>query len=221
MPILKAASNTLNEVNVKVACLSNRATLILRYRLLPFFAIFARLTKRYGRMVAALPRSSVRRSSAGKEDWHSALSGPASWVNLMSYNMTLLFEEISARLGRSPCGSLGELSQELRVGRRTVEKAVKMATRNNFREFRRQLLLTRVSHLLASQATLTIKELSFAMGYRSARSFARAIRRACGLCPEELRSHETEDVLARYAGRDALEFGNDQRRLPGTAGNIQ
>jgi AraC-like DNA-binding protein len=46
-----------------------------------------------------------------------------------------------------------------------------------------------VRDIIADQPTVAIKELSYKVGYKSPRSFARAIRQASGLTPKEVRMH--------------------------------
>jgi len=46
------------------------------------------------------------------------------------------------------------------------------------------------------QPEWAIKQVSFEVGYKSARSFARAIKRASGLSPEELRSRMAQEAFA-------------------------
>jgi AraC-like DNA-binding protein len=106
----------------------------------------------------------------------------------VSYDHRLLYERISVSLHRNPSYSLRALSQELCVSRRTIEKAFSTTTGKTFRDFREDTLVERVRSILASNPTMLVKELSFAVGFKSASSFSRAIKRACGSCPEELRS---------------------------------
>lgn len=105
----------------------------------------------------------------------------------MSCNSLLLIHRISACLQESPRKTLGDLSHSLHVSESTLKKIVRSSTGKSFRCFREQILLGRVRHLLVHQPDLAIKELSFDVGFQSASSFARAIRRASGLSPEELR----------------------------------
>lgn len=105
----------------------------------------------------------------------------------MAYNMPALFNTITEHLDAKPRVSLCDLARELGVGRRTIEKSVKMMTGKYFCELRRGLLLTKVRDLLARDSTRSIKEISFAIGYKSPRSFARSIKNTCGCCPSELR----------------------------------
>lgn len=113
----------------------------------------------------------------------------------MSYDQSLLFDEISTCLHRSPCSSLGVLSQQLGISRRTLQKAINTATGKTFRDLRKEILVSRVRSFFISRPTMAIKEASFDVGYKSARSFARAIKRACGIRPEELRSSIADVVL--------------------------
>jgi AraC-like DNA-binding protein len=113
----------------------------------------------------------------------------------VSYDHRLLGERISQSLHRNPGFSLGELSRELRVSRRTLQNVVNISTGRTFRDFREDVLVERAKHLLESHPTRTIKELSFDLGYKSPRSFARAIRRACGSSPAELRSRIISHIL--------------------------
>jgi AraC-like DNA-binding protein len=106
----------------------------------------------------------------------------------MSYDPTLLYERIFLSLQQNPRFSLEELSQELHISRRTIQNTVIAVTGKKFRDLREELLLARFKSALAAEPAAAIKELSSGSGYRSARSFARAIRRACGISPEQLRS---------------------------------
>ena len=113
----------------------------------------------------------------------------------MSYDWRLLFEEIPICLHESPSKTLLDISKNLQVSRRTIEKAVSTSTGGTFRRLREEILLTRVRSLCASQPRLVIKELCFAVGFKSASSFARAIKRASGSSPEELRFRVARQLL--------------------------
>lgn len=106
----------------------------------------------------------------------------------MSYDPRLLFEKILACLDANPCKTLRDLSQSLHISEGTIQKAVQLSTGKGFRLLRDEVILTRVKWLFAEQPEVPIKELSFGIGFKSASSFARTIRRASGLSPEELRS---------------------------------
>src|SRR6266480_3656498 len=83
----------------------------------------------------------------------------------MSYDPKLLFEQISVCLNENPRKTLEELAQSLRVSKRTIKKTVRSLTGGNFRHYREEVLMERVKG-----------------------SFARAVRRASGACPGELRT---------------------------------
>lgn len=119
-------------------------------------------------------------------------AAPNRWLTLLEANMTydprLLFNEISRRLSEKPFTSLQDLSSQLRVAPRTIEKAILRGTGSTFRKFQSQLLLRRVKSLMLGLPASSVKELAHQAGYSSPRSFGRAVKRACGLTPVELRS---------------------------------
>src|SRR5437016_14088152 len=106
----------------------------------------------------------------------------------MSYDPKLLFEQISDSLNENPRKTLEELSQNLRVSKRTIRKTVRLATGGNFRRYRENVLMERVKGFFAVQPGVAIKVLSIDLGFKSPSSFARAVRRASGSCPGELRA---------------------------------
>ena len=114
----------------------------------------------------------------------------------MSYNHKLLSEKVSSFLHQSPSVSLGCLCRELGVSRRTIQTAVSAATGKKFSQLREEVLVTKVRCLFMLQPEWAIKQVSFEVGYKSARSFARAIKRASGLSPEELRSRMAQEAFA-------------------------
>lgn len=113
----------------------------------------------------------------------------------MSSRQDLLLNAVMRRLNRVPYTPLGELARELHVSTRTLENVVKLGTGATFRKLRDQLLVGRVKTLLEADPTRPIKDLSFELGYKSPRSFARAVKQGCGLSPEQLRSRIIFDVL--------------------------
>ena len=106
----------------------------------------------------------------------------------MSYDPRILFEQIEACLKENPRKTLEELSQSLRVSKRTVKKTVRLATGRNFRSYREAALVDRVKGFFAGEPGVAIKVLSLDLGFKSPSSFARAVRRASGSCPGELRT---------------------------------
>src|SRR5260370_7076784 len=102
---------------------------------------------------------------------------------IMSYDPRLLFEEISSCLRENPARTLVDISQCLRVSRRTIEKAIGMSTSGTFRAFPQEILLPSTNNLFTSQPTLTIKKHYFVVSFKSPNSFSRSIKRACGSSP--------------------------------------
>lgn len=113
----------------------------------------------------------------------------------MSYERRFLCEIVLLGLHDLPYKSLGAVSRELKVSPRTIENALDSVIRKTFRQLQREAMLLKVRHLLERQPTASIKELSFAVGYKSPRSFARAIRRVTGFAPNELRSRIVDQIL--------------------------
>jgi|SRR5215470_7704005 len=106
----------------------------------------------------------------------------------MSYDPRLLFEQIAACLKDNPRKTLEQLSQSLRVSKRTIKKTVRLVTGRNFRSYREGVLMDRVKGFFAVKPGVAIKVLSIDLGFKSPSSFARAVRRASGSCPGELRT---------------------------------
>lgn len=113
----------------------------------------------------------------------------------MSSKQDLLLNAVIRRLNRAPFTPLGKLARELHVSRRTLQNIVKLATGKTFRKLHDELLVRRVKTLLESDPTRSIKELSFELGYKSPRSFARAVKQECGSSPEQLRSRIIFHIL--------------------------
>jgi AraC-like DNA-binding protein len=110
----------------------------------------------------------------------------------MSYDPKLLFEQISVCLNDNPRKTLEDLAQTLRVSKRTIKKTVRLLTGGNFRQYREEVLMERVRGFFAMQPGTAIKVLSIDLGFKSPSSFARAVRRASGACPGELRTFVAE-----------------------------
>lgn len=106
----------------------------------------------------------------------------------MSYDHSLLLASISKHLREKPATSIASLSRSLGVSYRLVQQVVCDETGKSFSIFRREVLLGRLSQLFISQPGMAIKEASFDLGFCSPRSFARAVKRACGFSPHILRS---------------------------------
>jgi len=110
----------------------------------------------------------------------------------MAYDLIGLFSRVSKKMEMTPYSQLHALSQNLGVGRHTVEKAVKAATGKSFREYRACLLLEHARLQLEHHPNLSIKEIAFNIGFHSHRSFCRFIKATVGRSPTELR--ELDDI---------------------------
>lgn len=113
----------------------------------------------------------------------------------MSYDHELLYLRVSLSLQRKPNCSLRELARELHVSRRTIENAVISATGKTFRELQEEFLLLRIKDIFAEAPNATIRKVSLEVGYKSPRSFARAVRRICAVSPRQLRSRIAGELL--------------------------
>ncbi len=109
------------------------------------------------------------------------------------YTHRFLLNAILSHLRQTPCALLDDVALELQVSRRTIENSIHIATGKAFRNLRKEILVDRVKSILASDPTMSVKELSFAIGFRSASSFSRAMKRACGSCPDKLRSRAVRE----------------------------
>lgn len=110
----------------------------------------------------------------------------------MSYDRALLASECLKRLRRTPSISLDFLAREMHISRRTLQNAFLESCGKCFKKVQRELLISVVTDYFLREPTLTVKELSYNIGYTSARSFARAIKQACGKSPSKLRATITE-----------------------------
>src|SRR5215831_1871642 len=106
----------------------------------------------------------------------------------MSYDQASLFTQIVEHLRSNPAASLGVVSNVLKVSRRTVEGNVVRMSGRQFKELRHECLLVKIREILLSRPTVSIKELSFSVGFTSPRSFARAVIRTLNCTPTDLRA---------------------------------
>src|SRR6266704_1285900 len=77
---------------------------------------------------------------------------------IMSYDPRLLFERILTCLQESPCKTLEDLSQSLRLSERTIQKAVNLSTGRSFRFVRDEVILIRAKWLFEEQPELPIAQ---------------------------------------------------------------
>lgn len=137
----------------------------------------------------------------------------------MSCKHDLLVDAALRRLSLVPSMLLEDLTRELQVSRRTLQNAINVVTGKTFRGLRDELLVERVRSSLESHPTRGIKELSFELGFKFPRSFARAMKRACGFSPAQLRSRiifhllqDEKQTIFRDNGKDEKEVRSHRRR---------
>ena len=109
----------------------------------------------------------------------------------MSYDARLLFEIVSCTLRDDPRQTLRQIADKLRVSDRTIEKVVRGSIGRSFRRLRAEIFLVEVKRVFMTQPSTSIKAVSLTLGFKSCSSFARAVKRASGLTPRELRSCQT------------------------------
>jgi AraC-like DNA-binding protein len=105
----------------------------------------------------------------------------------MGYDHEVLFLKICKLLVAMPRTTQRELSSHLGVERHTLRRMILQRTKKNFREFRRDLLLTRTEELLSAGPERTLKEIAYTLGYASPRSFNRFVKTRTGQPPSALR----------------------------------
>ena len=106
----------------------------------------------------------------------------------MSYEYESLFRRIFVRMLSDSQVSVGRLSAQLNVSRRTIQDVIRTRTGKSYRRLREEIFVARARQLLADNPCRSIKEVSYLVGFASTSSFARAVKRATGLSPEDLRS---------------------------------
>jgi AraC-like DNA-binding protein len=110
----------------------------------------------------------------------------------LAYDLVHIFDHAKYALELNPRASLGDLSERLRVERRTLERAFRKVSGKPFRQYQQGVLIRKSLELLASDNTLSIKEIAYSLGYKSPRAFARMIFLAFGSCPCKLRERLRE-----------------------------
>ena len=118
----------------------------------------------------------------------------------MSYDSRLLFAQICIRLDHTPACSLADLSREFQVGTTTIQNVVGSMTGGvKFDNFKDDILVARLTRLFLARHISPLEEISLALGYKSSRTFARAVRRACGVPPAQFRKRIVSQATAQKA----------------------
>jgi AraC-like DNA-binding protein len=115
----------------------------------------------------------------------------------MAHDARQLFAQISVRLDKSPSCSLMDLAREFRVSTKDIEHVVARMTNRAFSKFQDDILIAKLTRLFVARPAASIEELSLDLGYKSSRSFARHVRRACGANPQKLRLQIAAEIAAQ------------------------
>ena len=105
----------------------------------------------------------------------------------MAYDLKGVVAVVEDELKKAPRTSLQGLSNQLRIERHTIEKAVRNQTGKSFRKLRDDIAFEIARSHLRSQPLRSIKEVPYQLGYHSPRAFARFIRRSSGEAPNKFR----------------------------------
>jgi AraC-like DNA-binding protein len=114
----------------------------------------------------------------------------------VSYDHNLILDDFLERVRQAPARSLLAISREMKVSCRTLEYVLFSSARKRFKEIQGEILVAVVRTEIVRDHSLTIKELSFSLGFKSPRTFARAIRRSCGMSPIELRTSMADAIMS-------------------------
>ena len=106
----------------------------------------------------------------------------------MAYDPDLLFKDVICCIRAKPSISLSDISRKTGASCRTLQTVIVCSTGKSFRELRQMLLVEAIRMSFKSKPVCAIKQIAFATGYNSGRSFARAVKRACGVSPVSFRN---------------------------------
>ena len=104
----------------------------------------------------------------------------------VAYNRRKLLEELDKLIADNPRMRLSEIARSLDVDRHTIENAMRSRRKMTFREYRRRRLLQLAREML-DRPHMSVKEVGIKLGYPSAASFSRFVRKAAGQSPSQLR----------------------------------
>ena len=100
-------------------------------------------------------------------------------TRLVAYEHKLIAEAVGKILLAAPRTTLGAISKRLEIERHTIRRAVLGYFGLTFRELQQKCLLVRASAIRGDGGRPhSAKEVSFALGFRSATSLSRLMRRA-------------------------------------------
>jgi AraC-like DNA-binding protein len=105
----------------------------------------------------------------------------------MAYDLVNLAQWVLSELNKRPRSSLALLAREAAVDRHTIYKAIRLTGKESFRRLQSEILRNKTVELMAKSSNLSIKEISYLLGYRSSRAFSRFIRQGYDKTPSEFR----------------------------------
>jgi AraC-like DNA-binding protein len=117
----------------------------------------------------------------------------------VAYNRRKLLEELDRLIADNPRMRLSEIARSLDVDRHTIENAMRSRRKMTFREYRRRRLLQLAREML-DRPHMSVKEVGIKLGYPSAASFSRFVRKAAGQSPSQLRGWQRGRLRKLQAG---------------------
>jgi two-component system response regulator YesN len=106
----------------------------------------------------------------------------------MAYNLAEIAKRVRRLIDSKPRITLQEVAQSVGVERHTVEKAIRLEFARSFRAVQQRSTLRKARALLLQSPMLSVKEVAFALGYRSPQAFSRFCRALLGCSPVKLRA---------------------------------
>jgi AraC-like DNA-binding protein len=94
----------------------------------------------------------------------------------VAYSSRALADTVERLLSRSPARSLSSVARALGVSVRTVRRALRMQREVTYRELQARAILEGARGLADSDVQRSSKEVAFALGFGSARSFSRRMK---------------------------------------------
>lgn len=119
----------------------------------------------------------------------------------MSYCLPALAARLQELIAREPRKPLNAFCRILMISRHTARKALRQSLGMTFREIQRKAVIELLNRLLGEGPALTVKEMSFRIGFASEATFCHFLKRTVGVTPTEYRIHKM-----KLNPRDALHF---------------
>ena len=117
----------------------------------------------------------------------------------MAYDYSQICDLVQTAVQARPQLTLRLIATQLGVERHTITAAIRATRGESFREFKNAAIARRAHELLCMDGTRSIKEISYDMGFRSPRSFERAILKNFQMTPRQIRSSHCSP-LAKKSG---------------------